>query len=207
MRHTGTMSSFSTSRGTRFAVALVATAALSVATLSSVAATPGQAPPACDGVTVSARVAATSLPGGAWSVTDVCVPSDAVYEAGVLGYRVVGGLGVARYDDGHLGRIAFATAHVGSDRALTLVGVEDVATGSVTWAFADGDHEQTDLARVVGGEGVAAPNSTTPVPTEPATVELAITGTGTDLATAQGEVPDLLREFLDEATRSLSAGG
>jgi hypothetical protein len=205
------MPSNSAPRTARSAVALLAIAALtvglSVLTFSSVAAAPAQSHDDCQGVTVSARVAASSLPGGAWSVTQVCVPPDAVYETGVLGYSVVGGLGVARYDDGHLGRIAFATAHVGPDRALTLVGVEDVATDSVLWAFTDGSHTQTEVDRVLSGEGVAAPNSTTPVPTEPATIELSITGSGTELATAEGEVPELLREFLDEATRSRTAAG
>ena len=67
-------------------------------------------PPACAGVTVDATVGAPSVPGGSWSALDACVPLEAVYEAEVLGYQLVGGLGVATYTDGHLGRVAFVTA-------------------------------------------------------------------------------------------------
>ena len=61
---------------------------------------------------------------------------EAVYEADVLGYRLVGGLGV-----GDLHRRACWAGSRSSrprsapDRSFTLVGVEDTATGVVTWAY------------------------------------------------------------------------
>jgi hypothetical protein len=152
-------------------------------------------PPACAGVTVDATVGAPSVPGGSWSALDACVPLEAVYEAEVLGYQLVGGLGVATYTDGHLGRVAFVTAKVAADRSLTLVGVEDDATGVVTWAYADGTYAQSGTTRTVGAPG----------PVEAGQVQLTIDGTGTDLATAEGPVADQIRGFLDQAVVALSS--
>lgn len=162
--------------------------------------------PACAGVVVDATVAAASVPGGAWSVADTCVPPEAVYETDFLGYRLVGGLGVATYTDGHLGRIAFLTARVAPDRALTLVGVEDQATGQVTWAYADGPAGDTAGVRATGGPANAAtiPAGGVAGPVESAEVQLSIEGAGTDLATATGTVPDQLRAFLDQAAAALT---
>lgn len=164
-------------------------------------------PAACAGVTVDATVDAPSVPGGAWSAVDACVPLEAVYEAQVLGYQLVGGLGVATYTDGHVGRIAFVTAKVAEDRSLTLVGVEDNATGVVTWAYADGTFAQTGTTRTVGGAANAAtiPAGAAPGPVEAGQVQLTIDGTGTDLATAQGPVADQIRGFLDQAVAALSS--
>jgi hypothetical protein len=131
---------------------------------------------------------------------------EAVYEAEVLGYQLVGGLGVASFTDGQLGRIAFVTAKVAPDRALTLVGVEDGATGAVTWAYADGGFAQVDAQRTVGGAANAAtiPAGGDPGPVEAGQVELRIEGTGTDLATAEGVVADQIRAFLDQAVVALT---
>ncbi len=45
-----------------------------------------------------------------------------------------------------------------------------------------------------------------PGPVEPASVQLSVDGTGTDLATAQGPVADQLRTLLAQAAAALSAG-
>ena len=164
-------------------------------------------PPACAGVTVDATVGAPSVPGGSWSALDACVPLEAVYEAEVLGYQLVGGLGVATYTDGHLGRVAFVTAKVAPDRSLTLVGVEDAATGVVTWAYADGTYAQSGATRTVGGAANAStiPSGGAPGPVEAGQVQLTIDGTGTDLATAEGPVADQIRGFLDQAVVALTS--
>jgi hypothetical protein len=159
----------------------------------------------CSGVSIDATVAAASVPGGAWSVQDTCIPADAVYEADVLGYHLVGGLGEAIYTDGHVGRVAFVTAVVGPDRSLTLVGVEDRATDSVTWAYSDGTFAQAVGSRSFGG----AANAATVVSGQdagaivPAQVDLHVDGVGTDLATAQGPIADQIRGLLDQAVAAL----
>lgn len=165
-----------------------------------------QTPPPCAGVVVAATVRAPSVPDGSWSTLDTCVPPEAVYESEVLGVGLIGGMGVAAYTDGHLGRVAFLSAQIGGDRALTLVGVEDATTGVVTWAYAEGTVERVGAERTMGGAANAAtvPAGGAPGPVEPAEVELTITGSGTDLATAQGAVADQIRTFIDEAVEALT---
>lgn len=186
-------------------VSLIA-ALLAVSTGSAAAQEPPV--PACAGVSIDLDVRAASLAGGAWSVSDVCVPPEAVYEAQLLGYQLVGGLGIAGAPGGSPGRVAFITAKVAEDRSLTLVGVEDGTTGSVTWAYADGTFAQDGATRAVGGAADAAtiPAGGVPGPVEDAQIGLAIDGTGTDLASAQGAVPDQIRAFLDQAASALTAG-
>jgi hypothetical protein len=195
-------------RPRRVVAAALAVAALAVTGTAGSAGAQEPAAPACAGVTLDATVSAPSVPGGGWSAVDACVPLEAVYEATVLGYQLVGGLGVATYTDGHVGRVAFVTAKVAEDRALTLVGVEDQATGVVTWAYADGTFAQDGATRTVGGAANAAtiPSGGAPGPVESAQVQLTIDGTGTDLATAQGPVADQIRGFLDQAAAALSSG-
>lgn len=210
MRHTGTMSPAQLpprQRSPRVRNALLVGAALAIVGLGLAGPVGAQEPvPApCAGVLVDADVAAASVPGGRWTVEDSCVPLDAVYEAELLGYRLVGGLGVATYTDGHVGRVAFLTARVAEDRSLTLVGVEDAATGAVTWAYADGSYSQVGATRTVGGAADAStvPMGAAPGAVEPAQLQLTLDGTGTDLATAQGPVADQLRTLLDQAAVAL----
>ena len=186
------------------AVAVVAALVAVAPAASSGAEEP--AAPACAGVVVSTTVSAPSVPDGSWSTVDTCVPPEAVYEADVLGVALIGGMGVATYTDGHVGRVAFLTATVGGDRALTLVGVEDAATGVVTWAFSEGDFSRSGSQRSMGGAANAAtiPAGEDPGPVEPGQVELTIEGTGTDLATAQGVVADQIRTLLDQAVEALT---
>lgn len=177
-----------------------------MAALFAVAPAAAAQTPACAGVVVAATVRAPSVPDGSWSTLDTCVPPEAVYEANVLGVGLIGGMGVAAYTDGHLGRVAFLSAQIGGDRALTLIGVEDAATGVVTWAYAEGSVERVGAERTMGGAANAAtvPAGEAPGPVEPAEVELSITGTGTDLATAQGAVADEIRDLLDQAIEALT---
>jgi hypothetical protein len=159
-------------------------------------------------VEVTATVAAPSIPAGSWTTEATCVPPETVYETEVLGYRLIGGMGVARYTDGHMGRVAFLSAKIESGRSLSLVGVEDVATGQVTWAYGDGGLAEQAGLRQMDGQGEAATIAVPEAPAgpaEPAQVQLSISGTGTDLATAQGVVPDQLRAVLDQAVAALTA--
>jgi hypothetical protein len=193
-------------RPTRRPLALVAAAALLVAGGAVGGVPAGAQAPACAGVVVDATVSAPSVPGGAWSVVDACVPVDAVYEAELLGYRLVGGMGVASYQDGHVGRVAFLTAKVGDSESLTLIGVEDHAAGRITWAFAEGGYAESAGVRTVGGAAEAATivADQAPGPVESAQVQLELTGSGTDLATASGPVADELRRVLDAAAAALT---
>lgn len=213
LRHTGAMESARRHRSTKPSEnrrrRLLTSAAAAVAVLAAVAAPAGASEaPSCSGVVLDASMSAGSIPGGGWSVTDACVPAEAVYETDVLGYRLVGGMGAATYADGHLGRIAFLTARVSPDRSLTLLGLEDVATGTVSWAYSDGAYSNTDDTRVGGGAANAATivGSDAPGPVEAAYLELAISGSGTDLASAQGPIADQVRELLDQAIDALAEG-
>jgi hypothetical protein len=164
--------------------------------------------PECIGVEVTATVAAPAIPSGSWTTEATCVPPDAVYETEVLGYRLIGGMGVARYTDGHMGHVAFLSAKVEPGRSLSLVGVEDAATGQVTWAYGDGTLAEQPGLRQMDGQGeaatIAAPDAPAG-PAEPAQVQLSISGSGTDLATAQGVVPDQLRVMIDQAVAALTS--
>jgi hypothetical protein len=168
----------------------------------------GAQAPACIGVEVTATVAASAIPSGSWTTEPTCVPPDAVYETEVLGYRLIGGMGVARYTDGHMGHVAFLSAKVESGRSLSLVGVEDATTGQVTWAYGDGTLAEQPGLRQMDGQGeaatIAAPDAPAG-PAEPAQVQLSISGNGTDLATAQGVVPDQLRVMIDQAVAALTS--
>jgi hypothetical protein len=194
-------------------VLLAAAAMLALVLAPAASAQDAPAPPApvvgeqC-AVVVTATVAAPSVPGGSWSTGETCVAPETVYETEVLGYRLIGGLAVATYTDGHEGRIAFLSAKVGADRSLSLVGVEDAATGAVTWSYADGSYVEGAGVRTAGGAGEAvtvAAAGEEPGPVEASSAELSIAGSGTDLATAQGPVPDQLRAWLDQAVAALTA--
>ncbi len=188
------------------AVALVGANAAPAGAVEQSIATRSVAQSDCSGVVVDATIEAGSIPGGSWAVADACVPAEAVYETEVLGYRLVGGMGAATYTDGHLGRVAFLTAKVSPDRSLTLLGLEDVGTGTISWAYADGSYSDTSGTRTGGGEANASTvvGSTVPGPVEPAHLELAISGSGTDLAGAQGPIADQVRALLDQALDALA---
>lgn len=214
MRHTGSMSPNQNPRRARRIVPIAAsvalTALLAMSTTAGAVSTSATQVPAggCAGVVIDASLAAASVPGGSWTVQDACVPAEAVYETDVLGYRLVGGMGGAVYTDGHLGRVAFLTARVAPDRSLTLLGLEDSATGTISWAYADGGFTEENGTRVGGGAADSATieGASTAGPIEPAQVNLAISGTGTDLSTAQGPIADQVRMLLDQALKVLAAG-
>lgn len=196
-----TARSFFGRSGRRAAAAVLVAASLTViaAPGRSVGAATAQAD-LCHGAVVSSQVSAASLPGGAYSVTDACIPQDAFYETGLAGYRLQLGMGLADYDDGHSGRIAFAALTAPDGQAFSLVGVEDPALELVRWALAGGTHSQGSQGTSLVGEG---PTDAPGTVEETARVELTVDGTGTDLMTASGEVPEMLRDIVLDAVEHL----
>lgn len=181
------------------ALAGVLATAVPAAASAPVAATSPAAVP-CAGATVSATVRAESLPGGSWSVSEGCVAREAFYEVGLAGYRLLLGLGVVTYDDGHVGRIAFAAVTAPDGDALSLVGVDDPDADVARWALTQGTHSEGVAGTAVVGDGVTdAPGAGE----ERAHVELSVAGTGTDLMTATGEVPETVRSVVLDAIEQL----
>jgi len=158
----------------------------------------------CAGVMVSSRMEVSSLPGGSWTARDVCVAPEHVYEVDVLGYHLVAGMGVAAFDEGHLGRLAFAELTVGPGESWTLVGMEDHGVDHVTWTLAEGRNEVEGGIRRSGGEGISITPTAEVETEEPGWVTLEHTGDPTDLRTAEGPIPDELRRLLDEAVGHLT---
>lgn len=143
---------------------------------------PGLSAQECAG-TISTTVATSGLPGGQWSVTDGCLKADAFYEYSDGPIQAKAAVSTVTYDDGHSGRVAAGTLTLGNDFGLTIVGVEDSATGLVKWSAALGDYSDTGDTVTVSGDGVSL------FPTAGATVSVSISGTGTDvtaLANPQG---------------------
>lgn len=177
-----------------------------IATLLAVLVAPSAAgAQGCAGVTVSSRMEVASLPGGSWTARDVCVAPEHVYEVDVLGYHLVAGMGVATYDEGHPGRLAFAELTVGPGESWTLVGMEDHDVDHVTWTLAEGRHEVEGEIRRSGGEGVSITPTAEVEAEEPGWVTLEYAGDPTDLRTAEGPIPDELRRLLDEAVEHLTS--
>ncbi len=187
---------------------VVVLAALGAPGVGAASAAPGQDDSACAGVSVSATVSVPTLDGGSWSTVGTCVYPEAVYEVDVLGYRLIGGLGAATAPDGCCDRLAFLSIKVGAEQSLTLVGVEDTSTGAVTWAYSEGSYAESGTSRTVGGAAkaitVAAPGAE-PTPVADGSFDVVLEGTGTDLATAEGAIPDQLRTYIDQAVALLTA--
>lgn len=163
-------------RPSRRAVTSVAVAV--VALLAAVVATPAASAqaPECTG-NVDASLTSAELPGGTWSVTGGCLTPDLFYEYREGEAHAQAAIAQVTYDDCHVGRVAVGTLTFGDGIALGVVGVEDQATGLVKWSAVLAPLESSGAASSVQGEGV------TLFPTDPATVALTITGTGTDART------------------------
>ncbi|CAN5505911.1 hypothetical protein BH10ACT3_BH10ACT3_01570 [soil metagenome] len=124
---------------------------------------------------VSTAVTSESLPGGTWSVTDGCLPTESFFEYSDGDIRAQVGLSSVTYDDGHVGRVAAGMLTLGGGTGLAIVGVEDEATGRIKWSAVLGDYNDDGSVRTVGGDGV------TLFPTESAQIQLSMSGTGTDV--------------------------
>ena len=126
---------------------------------------------------VSTTVAAASLPGGSWAVEGGCLTSDSFFEYSNTEGRAQVALSSVTYADGHSGRVAVGMLVMTSGAALSIVGVEDAATGLVKWSAVLGTAVQVGDQTTVSGEGIMV------FPVESVQVSASITGTGTNIAT------------------------
>lgn len=157
--------------------AVLATALVALAAVTGGAVfAPAVGAQTCRG-SVSTSLESPTLPGGEWSVSDGCLPSDTFFEYSDGAVHAQAAISTVTYDDGHVGRVAVGILTLGTGIGLGVVGVEDPATGLVKWSAVLGDYEQIGATASVAGAGV------TLLPTEAAGVAVAISGTGTDITT------------------------
>ncbi|KLR61275.1 hypothetical protein IMCC26207_108114 [Actinobacteria bacterium IMCC26207] len=134
---------------------------------------------------VSTAVAAASLPGGSWAVEGGCLTSDSFFEYSNTEGRAQVALSSVTYADGHSGRVAVGMLVMTGGAALSIVGVEDAATGLVKWSAVLGQAVQVGDQTTVSGEGIMV------FPVESVQVSASITGTGTNIATIpESTVPE-----------------
>jgi len=165
-------------------VSLGAIVAAMVLVLGTVAFAPGASAQTCVG-SVSTTVAAASLPGGSWAVEGACLSSDAFFEYSNTEGRAQVALSSVTYADGHSGRVAVGMLVMTSGTALSIVGVEDAATGLVKWSAVLGQAVQVGDQTTVSGEGIMV------FPVESVQLSASISGTGTNIATIpESTVPE-----------------
>ena len=133
---------------------------------------------------VSTTVAAASLPGGSWAVEGGCLTSDSFFEYSNTEGRAQVALSSVTYADGHSGRVAVGMLVMTGGAALSIVGVEDAATGLVKWSAVLGQAVQVGDQTTVSGEGIMV------FPVESVQVSASITGTGTNVATLNPTAPE-----------------
>ena len=133
---------------------------------------------------VSTAVAAASLPGGSWAVEGGCLTSDSFFEYSNTEGRAQVALSSVTYADGHAGRAAVGMLVMTGGAALSIVGVEDAATGLVKWSAVLGQAVQVGDQTTVSGEGIMV------FPVESVQVSASITGTGTNIATLNPTAPE-----------------
>ena len=177
------MHQLSRTRGTQFSsaghvVAQVVAAAVAAIVLlaGAVGFAPVVAAQSCTG-SVSTSVTAASLPGGSWSVDGGCLASDSFFEYSNTEGRAQVAVSSVTYADGHAGRVAVGMLVMAGGTALSIVGVEDSATGLVKWSAVLGTAEQVGDQTTVAGSGIMV------FPLESVEVSASITGTGTNIAT------------------------
>ena len=160
-------------------VSVGAIIAAMVLVLGAVVFTPVASAQTCIG-SVSTAVAAASLPGGSWAVEGGCLTSDSFFEYSNTEGRAQVALSSVTYADGHSGRVAVGMLVMTGGAALSIVGVEDAATGLVKWSAVLGQAVQVGDQTTVSGAGIMV------FPMESVQVSASITGTGTNIAT----IPD-----------------
>ncbi len=160
-------------------VSVGAIIAAMVLVLGAVVFTPVASAQTCVG-SVSTAVAAASLPGGSWAVEGGCLTSDSFFEYSNTEGRAQVALSSVTYADGHSGRVAVGMLVMTGGAALSIVGVEDAATGLVKWSAVLGQAVQVGDQTTVSGAGIMV------FPMETVQVSASITGTGTNIAT----IPD-----------------
>jgi len=145
---------------------------------------PGASAQTCAG-SLSTSVTAASLPGGSWAVEGACLSSDAFFEYSNTEGRAQVALSSVTYADGHSGRVAVGMLVMTSGTALSIVGVEDAATGLVKWSAVLGQAVQVGDQTTVSGEGIMV------FPVESVQLSASISGTGTNIATIpESTVPE-----------------
>ncbi len=164
-------------------VSLGAIIAAMVLVVGSVAFAPGASAQTCVG-SVSTTVAAASLPGGSWAVEGGCLTSDSFFEYSNTEGRAQVALSSVTYADGHSGRVAVGMLVMTGGAALSIVGVEDAATGLVKWSAVLGTAVQVGDQTTVSGEGIMV------FPVETVQLSASITGTGTNIATLNPTAPE-----------------
>ena len=165
-------------------VSVGAVIAAMVLVLGSLVFAPVASAQTCVG-SVSTTVAAASLPGGSWAVEGGCLTSDSFFEYSNTEGRAQVALSSVTYADGHSGRVAVGMLVMTGGAALSIVGVEDAATGLVKWSAVLGQAVQVGDQTTVSGEGIMV------FPVESVQVSASITGTGTNIATIpESTVPE-----------------
>lgn len=165
-------------------VSVGAIVAAMVLVFGAVVFTPVASAQTCVG-SVSTAVAAASLPGGTWAVEGGCLTSDSFFEYSNTEGRAQVALSSVTYADGHSGRVAVGMLVMTGGAALSIVGVEDAATGLVKWSAVLGQAVQVGDQTTVSGEGIMV------FPVESVQVSASITGTGTNVATIpESTVPE-----------------
>ena len=165
-------------------VSVGAIVAAMVLVFGAVVFTPVASAQTCVG-SVSTAVAAASLPGGTWAVEGGCLTSDSFFEYSNTEGRAQVALSSVTYADGHSGRVAVGMLVMTGGAALSIVGVEDAATGLVKWSAVLGQAVQVGDQTTVSGEGIMV------FPVESVQVSASITGTGTNIATIpESTVPE-----------------
>lgn len=165
-------------------VSVGAIVAAMVLVFGAVVFTPVASAQTCVG-SVSTAVAAASLPGGTWAVEGGCLTSDSFFEYSNTEGRAQVALSSVTYADGHAGRVAVGMLVMTGGAALSIVGVEDAATGLVKWSAVLGTAVQVGDQTTVSGEGIMV------FPVESVQVSASITGTGTNIATIpESTVPE-----------------
>lgn len=141
----------------------------------------------CGGDLVSASMSAESASGPTWSVTSACVDARDYFTGEVEGHQFAIGISTVTYDDGHVGRLAFLSVRVDATEAVTVVGMEDPASGQLHFAGTVRQAAIGTTGATVSGDGVAFP------PLEAATVSLDFTDAAApwpDWATTTTTTPD-----------------
>ena len=158
----------------------------------------GSAAASCAGARIDLSLSSPSLPGGAWSVDDGCLPAGAHFEVELAGYRLVLALGEVEYDQGHRGRLVLAALSLPGGGAASLVGVEDAVTGLVRWAYAEGTQSAAAGATTWRGDGLTDADDAS------AHLEVSVRGRGADLMTAPGPVAEVVRSLVLDAVARLA---
>ena len=135
------------------------TVATSTTVTTAAPAVPVPGPGCSGGDLVSASITTDAVPGGAWKVDKACGVATDFY-TGVYQDQIPFTIGItnATYADGHVGRLAALQVKLGDKYTLTVVGMEDAATGQLQYAATiDGLDLPDGTPALKPGEGLSFP--------------------------------------------------